>query len=462
MNRISILFPSFIVALPLVLLCTALHAQAPELLPSIGLDAIPDDSDPVCAIPLVTDWDPGFTEAGLDQGITIPDFTLYDIEGKPLNATAMLSEGKPLLLVNGSYTCPVFRRKASTINRIVQDFGEEVNVAVIYTVEAHPLTDTSVYFGYVNTGKANNDEGILYRQPRTYGERRAVVTDMLEAMHIDAPVFIDGPCNEWWEVFGHAPNNAYLIDTSGLIVAKHGWFDRSPNDIDEDINKLLGHEDEKDDTATGTFVFNLTSSNIVTGPTNDVLYVYGELLNTSAAPVEIDILRRVNQMPDGWATSLCTDICLATWVDSTRVSLDPGESQSFTLYFYTGASADTGRTRVLFYNPANPTNRFQQSFGGIATGTSSVSFGSEAGNDVALFPNLVPSGSSVWLGIQSTQVVSLELFSLDGRQIATLATRQLFSAGSHSLPLPSLTPGMYLVRATTEEAQQAFPIHIVR
>lgn len=457
--------------LSFLLLCTqftSLHAQVPSLLPSVGVDALPNDSAPVCPIPMALDRDSGFEEAGLEEGAIIPDFTLYDIDGTPFNAASTLGEGKPLLIVNGSYTCPVFREKLSTINRIVQDFKDELTVAIVYTVEAHPRTDTSVYFGYVNTGKANKDEGVLYRQPRTYGERKAVATDMLQALTIDAPVYLDGPCNNWWEVFGHAPNNAYVINTDGRIVTKHGWFDRSPHDIDADLNTLLGREKEEDDTTTGTFQFILTSSHTVSGPTEDVLYAYGELQNNSSGRVEIDILRRINQIPEGWATSLCTDICLATWIDSTRVVLDPGETQSFTLYFYTGPTADSARTGILFRNVNAPENRYQQGFIGLAgqvslvEETESQAEVTASATALSLYPNPATAGATVSFTLRKPQQATINLFDITGKHVSTLATSKEFLSGNHTLRLPLLESGTYFLQLKTEVEERTEPLHVIR
>ena len=62
---------------------------------------------------------------------------------------------------------------------------------------------------------------------------------MLNAMTIDVPVLIDGPCNEYWTNMAYAPNNAYLINTDGSVYVKHGWFHKAPKDILADIDNLL-------------------------------------------------------------------------------------------------------------------------------------------------------------------------------------------------------------------------------
>lgn len=333
----------------------------------------PADDAPICPIPMATDHDQGFDDVGLAAGIAAPDFTLFDLAGTRMNLYETLAEGKPVLLVNGSYTCPVFRGKIPTINRVQQEYGERIAVFVIYTVEAHPVIDTSVYFGRPNTGSANQREGILYRQPTTYGERKEVVGDLLATDPIDVPVLIDGPCNDWWTTWGYAPNNAYLIDTTGVITAKHGWFDRSPHDVDDDIRGLLGEEVEEDDTLFGDrFDFELTSTRVVTGQPGEVIYLNGVISNPGSRPVVIDIIRREDRKPEGWETALCVDVCYASWVDSIQVVVEPGEVQDFTFYFYTGTTADTGRATVTLRNAANRENRYRESIGGITSEISSV------------------------------------------------------------------------------------------
>src|SRR5688500_9836539 len=86
-----------------------------NLLPSIGIGALPSDNDPVCYIP----WYLGsFHTSGLQAGDTAYDFTLYNLNGDSLNLKDALSKGRPVLLVNGSYTCPVYRRKVQDINDV--------------------------------------------------------------------------------------------------------------------------------------------------------------------------------------------------------------------------------------------------------------------------------------------------------------------------------------------------------
>ena len=61
---------------------------------------------------------------------------------------------------------------------------------------------------------------------------------------------IDGPCNEFWTTFGHAPNSAYLINPlNGTVYCKHGWFNKAPNNMSTCIASLLGVLDVNENNA---------------------------------------------------------------------------------------------------------------------------------------------------------------------------------------------------------------------
>ncbi|MCX6153704.1 MAG: T9SS type A sorting domain-containing protein [Candidatus Kapabacteria bacterium] len=219
------------------LLCfvTQLKTSA-ELLPTIGINKLPADSDSVCYIP----WYFGnFYDSGLPADTFANDFKIYDLKGDSLVLSQKLAKGKPILLIAGSLTCPIFREKIPIINKVISIYGDKIQVYVIYVIEPHP-TDTSIYYGDINIPSENKKAGILFPQPLTYGQRKHLVDTMSYWCSLKAPVFIDGPCNEWWTMFGPAPNNAYLIDTNGYIYAKHPWFHRMFNNIFCDIDSLLG------------------------------------------------------------------------------------------------------------------------------------------------------------------------------------------------------------------------------
>ncbi len=128
------------------------------LMPFLLLAQAPQPTDSICPIPLYTG---SFYSSGIPEGQQAPDFTVFNSNGQPFNLASALQLGKPVLLINGSLTCPVFRNKIATINQIQAQYGSAIATAVVLTVEAHP-TGISPYFGYVNITGQNQQEGICF------------------------------------------------------------------------------------------------------------------------------------------------------------------------------------------------------------------------------------------------------------------------------------------------------------
>lgn len=342
-----------------LLLLTGLNTTQAQLnlKPFIGVDSLPSDTDVICDIP----WYLGdFEDSGLFEGDTVHDFQLFTPDGESFHLADELTFGKPVLLINGNYTCPVFRGKIAALNQIVAEYGNQVTVRVVYTLEAHPAIDISPYFGYVNTGTPNQNAGILYRQPVTYGERLDIIRDMLAETSIDAPILVDGPCNPWWATFGPAPNNAYLINSEGIVAAKHAWFNRTPEDMFCDIEQLFtpGTTCGGTGAGQGAFTFSFLTDTIAYGAPGDALYVEAELKNPTSNPVNIEIKRMIENIPDDWASSMCIDICYNTTTDYTTIQIPAGGEQLFIMDFFTGVNEGLGMVQIGFRNLDDENNRF--------------------------------------------------------------------------------------------------------
>lgn len=415
-------------------LSTSVLSAQLNINPSIGIGPLPADSDPVCTIPLYLG---DFQSSGLQNADTASDFTLYQVNGDSFNLKTELLKGKPILLVNGSYTCPVYRAKVAQINNVAATYGSQISTLIVYTVEAHPDIDTSPYFGYVNTGQANINAGILYRQPTTYGERKAVVQDMIDSMQPNVPVLIDGPCNEWWAHYGPAPNNAYLIDADGIVFSKHKWFDKFPNDIICDIDSLLGNPTNCGTVANGTFELVLTSDTLAVGYPGDALYATADIVNNSASDVLVFISRMQNNIPTGWETSMCIDVCLASSQDTTTVLVPAGETQPYIMYFFTDQDEESGNTRMLFRNKNLPQNRYRQGF----DGQTSISVGVEEPElGIKVWPN--PAHDFFKVSVAESGV--LELFNPQGQRVLSDAV----FGGENSINSTGLPNGLYLYKVT--------------
>jgi hypothetical protein len=418
----------------------AATSQAQNLLPSICTDPLPNDTTPICPIP----WYLGdYASSGLQVGDTAADFTLYDQSGNPFNLANALALGKPVLLVGGNYTCPVFRDKIPVINAVYSTYAAQVTTVVIYGVEAHP-TDTSPYFGYPNLTQDNNNDGIFFPQPLTYGDRKLMVAETYANTPLLAPTYIDALCNNWWLYYGPAPNNAYLIDTNGIVFAKHDWFDNYPHDIVCDIDSLLGILTNCSSTpGNGNFSVNMLTSDTVWGVAGAQITVDMEFINSGNDDVVMGIKRMQNNLAPGWASSMCSNICYSTMTDSIVLQIDAGDTQLFHVNFFTDTVPGMSMVRLGFRNMANNNPATVKDFFCV-TSLTGVEEPTAANLFVRIFPN--PADETVTIEA-SFPVASVEFFDLFGNLV------KMGVAGQQDVN--SFAPGVYLVRVTGENGESA-------
>ncbi len=407
---------------------------------SIGVSSIPADIAAVCSIPLYTG---SFDSSGLQVADTAFDFKLFTMSGDSFSLSEKLSHGKPVLLIAGSYTCPVFRNKITKINSIAATYLGQIEIAIVYTLEAHP-TVVSPYFGYVNVTQANQTAGILYDQPATYAERKAICGDMLQSLSLNVPVYLDGPCNNWWNTYGPAPNNAYLIDTNGIVFAKHGWFDRHPDhDIVCDIDSLLGVGSCNIIPATGAFILEPVSST-VSGLPGEVLYAHINVINTTGSYVNIGVKKIQPNLPAGWETAFCFQVCFSPSEDTITIEVAPYDTADFSLDFFTSAAIrDSGSMKVGFRNINDLNNAYSLTFRGFTIEpTTALADIVVNDNDFTLFPNPASGDLQIQLNQSAGERIA-EIFDGSGNMLY----RQALSNSLNTLPvMKQFAIGTYYIR----------------
>jgi hypothetical protein len=421
-----------------------------DLLPHIGLHNQPQLSDPICNIPVYTG---GFDDTGYEVGNAVADFTLYNASGVAFNLANILENGKPVLLIGGNYTCWRFRDQVNTINAITNFYQNDLEVFVVYGVEAHPHLDNSPYTGNVWTGDRNFDEGVLVPQAATYGQRIDALNEMQESYTLLPEVLIDGPCNNWWLNFGPAPMNAYLIGTNGRILKKHAWFNMLPDDIWCDLGDYFGTTPPQCNTATNFGFFNITlddGTEVVYGDAGQVLTVHATIQNTSATEnVIVEIMRENVDVPNAWLTSLCVDVCLNSNVSQTTAIIPPGYAQPFTFYFFTGEMPGVGSAKVRFINSIEPWNQEVIEF--MAVTDLSTDVDDTFVTNFSVFPNPV----SEILTIQS------ESNNIESQfWISDLSGKQVLSGSMNSdvtrIDVSDLPAGIYVLIQASGKLNQRF------
>lgn len=237
--------------IPMLLLFIMVNASAPsgaQPEPKSPGDflSVPSEADSICTIPVNIDKSYAYCNQGLQTGDCIPDFTVYAVNDRPVRISDVMRDGKPLLLIGGSFSCPVFRSKLQNINELADKYGRRIHIFMIYTAEAHPASpDVSPYSGKEWTTDENVNSKIRCPQARTYGDRKRTAKEMMSELRIAVPVLLDSPCNIWWKTFGMAPNSAFLIKPGGIIVEKQGWLNAGRAPMEYYMDSLLNELDGK-------------------------------------------------------------------------------------------------------------------------------------------------------------------------------------------------------------------------
>ncbi len=176
---------------------------------------------------------PRFESWGLDQDNLYPtdlavygDLIVHELDGSQTKLKDLWSE-KPVLLVHSSLTCPVSRDNCPHVDRIRTDYGDKIQVVVLYTTEAHPVGSPSPYS---EGGKMewitdrNLMEKILVDEPDTISSRIERAREYRKKFGIESRLVVDGLTNKVWQLFGGGPNTGIFISEKGEIIARQGWL----------------------------------------------------------------------------------------------------------------------------------------------------------------------------------------------------------------------------------------------
>lgn len=165
-------------------------------------------------------------------GHQLSDISVFDLNGNEKHL-ATLWKDKPVLLVTGSLSCPPTRRSVPDTARLLDEYKDRLNVAVIYVIDAHPAGEASPYKSQKGMPKQNIRDDILIRQPQTQEERNTRARELAELLGSTAPVLVDNMENTAWTSVGGRPNSATLIDKGGRVIAEQKWFSS------EDIRRMI-------------------------------------------------------------------------------------------------------------------------------------------------------------------------------------------------------------------------------
>lgn len=222
-----------------------------------------------------------FAETSPREGDRAPPLELRDLDGAAVSLTTALASG-PVVLISGSYTCPLFRMKMPGFERLATQWQGRVTFLVVYTEEAHARAAGSSRLngfseqvraldrdrdGKITTaeygtfgprymfdaldvdrdGSVRSHEIIATRRidqftavdaPRTLDERIALARRFRAEVPSQIRVLVDPLHQPAAKAYGSLPNFAYIIDPAGRVAFKQAWA--SVNDVELRLSLLTG------------------------------------------------------------------------------------------------------------------------------------------------------------------------------------------------------------------------------
>ena len=172
-----------------------------------------------------------FTTTGLQPGDAVPDFTLWNLEGKQVKLSQYKGVSN-LVIIMGSASCMVFRRQSlsmwsalkQTAATAMAKTGKKLEILIVFTKEAHPAAEPSVYLGKQWLGIENVEDKVLVSMSKTFAERVTLARGLDARIPLDKPnVWIDGMDDAVWKLLGSVPNGMFLIDIGGHLAWKELW-----------------------------------------------------------------------------------------------------------------------------------------------------------------------------------------------------------------------------------------------
>lgn len=143
-----------------------------------------------------------FRKGAAKVGDQLPKFEVFTTECVR-TAIENLAQGKPVLLIFGSLTCPMTASAVPVLKDLYWEFGERVKFVMLNVREAHP--------------------GEYYPQPEAVEEKLAHTKELARLYAMPWAVVSDDIDGRLHRSLDPKPNSAYLINNDGTIVFRSLW-----------------------------------------------------------------------------------------------------------------------------------------------------------------------------------------------------------------------------------------------
>jgi len=196
------------------------------------------------------------------------------------------------------------------------------------------------------------------------------------------------------------------------------------------------------------------------GGTFDSYYTYAVLGNTGSTPVKVKFQKMSRNIPAAWSADLCYELCynnveiIPPGTDE-YVTLAPGVLDSnFDVTWYV-PNPSIGYQTVRMYNYDNPSQYVERTFY-VRRTTVGVTPISSLVKDFSLsqnYPNPFNPTTNINFSIPKGQNVSLKVYDMMGREVASLVNNEFLQAGEYKSDFSgiNLTSGVYYYTLKTQE-----------
>ena len=191
------------------------------------------------------------------------------------------------------------------------------------------------------------------------------------------------------------------------------------------------------------------------GKPGDELISAGMLYNTSDSTQKVVIIRTLNQLPEGWTSSLCFESCYAPQIDTISTNINKGDSLEFSIHFFTDDQPGIGKVVIQIFAQGS-LDTVEQTI--TAETQSTVLEGSQNLNPAKFtvlgnYPNPFNNTTTIQFYVPAQNAeVTLKIFSITGKLVMQKSFKNL-SRGLHSyhFSAETLASGLYFYQFKAQE-----------
>tara|TARA_B100000029_G_scaffold368233_1_gene361758 strand:+ start:262 stop:963 length:702 start_codon:yes stop_codon:yes gene_type:complete len=212
-----------------------------------------------------------------------------------------------------------------------------------------------------------------------------------------------------------------------------------------------------------SFEFNFFDSDIYVGE-DSVGAFNGMIYNISTSQINLAIVRRINELPNNWTSSICVGtICYNESIDSVSVSLNPGDSTACgILAWISGTGAGTVQLDFFELNSEDHLIVDVNFYAEMATlEDDNLTFG-----DMFLhpaFPNPFNPTTTIRYAIPGSAVVNVFIYDIQGRLVDALIESEMLTGWQMvQWDASQYSSGVYFVELVADEKRQIQKINLLK